>query len=118
MSVDVLTYCGNIYAEYLKQDEGSDGLGGGGRGGMRRINQKTILVTEIIIPSTSLISLVGVSVWVSYEASLRLRGHKVEEVELSFLFIFPIANFIIDIFCAILFYLRRHDVFQHQTMLK
>jgi Co/Zn/Cd efflux system component len=99
MSVDVLTYCGNIYAEYLK------GVSG-------KIDQRTIIVTEIVIPIVSLVSLVGVSIWVSYDASLRLRGHKHEDVKLSFMIIFPIANFVIDFYCALLFYLRRHDIFR------
>lgn len=101
MSVDVLTYCGNIYAEYLKNNTG-------------KIDQRTVIITEVFIPTLSLLALVGVSIWVSYDASLRLRGHKEEDVELSFMYIFPIANFIVDIYCACLFFLRRHDIFHHQ----
>lgn len=103
MSVDVLTYCGNIYGEYLKNDHG-------------KIDQKTIIITEILVPSLSLIALVGVSAWVSYDASLRLRGHKEEDVQISFMYIFPIANFVVDIYCTCLFFLRRHDIFHHQPV--
>jgi Co/Zn/Cd efflux system component len=102
MSVDVLTYCGNIYAEHLKEND-------------VKIGQRTIIVTEILIPIISLISLIGVSVFVSYDASLRLRGHKHEDVKLSFMIIFPLANLAVDLYCALLFYLRRHDIFRQSS---
>jgi Co/Zn/Cd efflux system component len=102
MSVDVLTYCGNIYAECLKNKNGNS-----------LPHHHTMIITDILIPIISLLSLLGVSAWVSYDASLRLRGHKKEDVELSFLYIFPIANFVIDFFCAFLFYIRRQDIFHH-----
>jgi hypothetical protein len=42
---------------------------------------------------------------------LRLLGHKEEDVNVTYLYSFAVANLIVDVICTWLFYVRRQDVF-------
>jgi len=99
MSIDVFSYVGNFYAEHLKSVTKDD------------LDVRTKVWTEIIIPAVSVASLLSVTAWVCIDASSRLLGHKNEDVDLFFLYAFAGANLVVDILCALLFYIRRHDVF-------
>lgn len=45
------------------------------------------------------------------DAVLRLLGHKEEDVNVTYLYSFAVANLVVDVICTWLFYVRRQDVF-------
>jgi Co/Zn/Cd efflux system component len=45
------------------------------------------------------------------DAVLRLLGHKEEDVDVTYLYSFAVANLVVDVICTWLFYVRRQDVF-------
>ena len=63
------------------------------------------------IPLFSVTALLAVSAWITYEAiSIIIDPSGSDDVNVYFLYGFAAANFLVDVICAVLFYLRRGDV--------
>lgn len=96
MSIDVFTYGSNLYAECLKDSE---------------LSFSKKVLSQIVIPIFSLSCLLAVTVWVAFDAYLRLGNHKYVRVELNLMYIFAGVNFGVDLCCGLLFWARRNNVF-------
>ena len=109
MSVDVFSYITNLVAENTKE---SIGRVGNPRSEYQRI------VTEIAIPSFSVLCLLGVTGYIAYDAINVLKHPPlVDDVPLVYLYGFAFLNLIIDVVCATLFVFRGRDVFEEPKML-
>lgn len=97
MSIDVFTYGGNLYAEYVKGSELSP---------MKKV------LSQIAIPVFSLFCLLAVTIWVAIDAYLRLRRSKEVAVALNLMYIFATINFCVDVCCIVLFFYRRNVFFE------
>jgi Co/Zn/Cd efflux system component len=86
-----------MYSEYVKRKYG-------------RLDDTTRFVLEVGIPSFSVLALLGVTAWITYDAILVIRNPEDGSVNVLFLFGFASANALVDIVCTVLFYLRRKDV--------
>jgi Co/Zn/Cd efflux system component len=102
MAIDVLTYLANLYAEHLKYTNYHSPR-------FRRI------VFDILVPAIAVATLLGVTGWIASEA-IRVIYHSSDndDVPISYLFGFSIANLAIDVVCNLLFFTRGVDVFYHQ----
>jgi Co/Zn/Cd efflux system component len=93
MSVDVFTYCSNMYAERVKSR--SNGV----------ISHRSRIILEIVIPAFSVSALIAVTTYIFVEAvHVILYGGVGDEVDVSFLYGYSIANAFVDLFCAYMFY--------------
>jgi Co/Zn/Cd efflux system component len=98
MSVDVVTYFTNIYAENMKTHV------------FRR--QETLMITEVFVPSFSLVSLLSVTVYIAVDAAIRiLHPPKIDDVKVSYMYGFAAANLIIDAICSGMFCCKGREVF-------
>jgi Co/Zn/Cd efflux system component len=86
-----------MYSEYVKRKYG-------------RLDDTTRFVLEVGIPSFSVLALLGVTAWITYDAILVIRNPEDGSVNVLFLFGFASANALVDIICSLLFFLRRKDV--------
>lgn len=103
MSVDVFTYFCNMYSEHVKEKYG-------------KVDHTTRLILEVGVPSFSATALIAVSTWITYDAILIIIDPPHDsDVDVAFLFGFAAGNFLVDIICAALFYLRRHDVLKSEV---
>lgn len=102
MSIDVITYLSNIYAERVKLDS-PDG---------KTLSLKSQIVIDIIVPIFSTIALLSISIYVlisaidvikNYDADSETSGSK---VDIAFLYGFASANMGIDLLSVFLFYSR------------
>lgn len=97
-SIDVFTYICNAYVEWLK-----------GRYG--RLSQRLRYVVDVYVPVLSVAALLGITAYVTIDAvSVLTHPPSQDTVDVSFLYGFSAANFLIDLFCCALF-LFRNDVF-------
>lgn len=104
MGVDVLTYLANLYAEQLKYSNYHSPQ-------FRRI------VFDIVVPATAVVTLLGVTTWILSEAIQVIhQSSNDDDVPISYLYGFSIANLVIDVVCNILFFIRGTDVFYHQSL--
>lgn len=104
MSVDVFTYLTNLYAEKTKED-------------ITRSDSAKV-ITEIAIPSFSVLCLLGVSVYITYDAANILHHPPaIDDVPISYMYGFAICNLFIDIICGAFFYSRGRDVFYETKVL-
>ena len=109
MSVDVFSYITNLVAENTKDYSG--------RIGNPRSEYQRI-VTEIAIPSFSVLCLLGVTFYITYDAINVLRHPPlVDDVPLVYLYGFAFLNLVIDVLCATLFVFRGRDVFEEPRMI-
>ena len=109
MSVDVFSYITNLVAENTKEYSG--------RIGNPRSEYQRI-VTEIAIPSFSVLCLLGVTFYITYDAINVLRHPPlVDDVPLVYLYGFAFLNLVIDVLCATLFVFRGRDVFEEPRMI-
>ena len=107
MSVDVFSYITNLVAENTKDD----------RVGNPQSEYQRIM-TEIAIPSFSVLCLLGVTGYIAYDAINVLRHPPlVDDVPLVYLYGFAFFNLIIDVLCATLFVFRGRDVFEEPKMM-
>lgn len=98
MSVDVFTYFCNMYSEHVKAKYG-------------HVDKCTKMILQIGIPCFSVCALLGVSAWITVDAlDVILHEKSDDHVDVYFLFGFAGANALVDITCAILFYMRRKNV--------
>lgn len=104
MFVDVITYICNGVVEWYKSRN-------------NRITQHSRLFMEVIIPSLSVLSLIAVTLYVTYDAvRVVLNPPVTNTVDVGFLYGFSMGNIFVDLFCSYLFYLRRNDVFEEKVM--
>ncbi len=100
MCVDVVTYICSVYVEWYKNNHG-------------RFTKWSRMTIEIIIPSISLLSLMGVTVYISYDAIMVLIDPPTEDdVDVVYLYSYSAANLVIDLVVSGLFYFRGTEVFQ------
>mmetsp|Transcript_19861 Transcript_19861/g.28552 ORF Transcript_19861/g.28552 Transcript_19861/m.28552 type:complete len:308 (+) Transcript_19861:60-983(+) len=104
MSVDVFTYFCNMYSEHVKATRGS-------------VDNTTRFVLEVGVPTFSITALLAVTAWITYDAVLVLMDPDADNVNVYFLYGFASGNALVDIICAVLFYLRRRDVLQQSSSL-
>jgi len=99
MSVDVLSYLCNLYAEYAKRNG-------------RALSETSRFVLVVGIPLTSTLLLMCVTIYIITDAVKILRAPpKVDDVAVSYLYAFAMGNLIVDFFCVTLMYSRGNDVF-------
>lgn len=104
MSVDVFSYITNLFAESSKDYHYQSNS---------RSSEFKRVATEIAIPSFSVICLLGVTGYISYDAFLVLRHPpEVDDVPIVYLYGFATVNLLIDVMCAMLFYRRGREVFE------
>jgi Co/Zn/Cd efflux system component len=98
MSVDVVTYFSNIYAESLKLDV------------FRRRSMR--IVTDVSIPLFSIAALAAVTFYVTYDAIFRIIHPQIHEnVSVAYMYGFASVNLVIDVICSGSFYCRGSGVF-------
>jgi Co/Zn/Cd efflux system component len=102
MSVDIATYIGNAYVEWLKTSYG------------------TVSVTfryyiDVVIPAISVTALLGMTVYITIDATQVLYAPPAHDtVDIRYLYAYSTANFVIDMICSVLFYCNRNNVFTEQ----
>ncbi|RYG95290.1 hypothetical protein EON65_56200 [archaeon] len=100
MCVDVTTYVGNAYVEWVKGQYG-------------RISLRMRWVVEVYMPGVSVMALVLVTIYITYDAAKVLfHPPKIDTVDVGYLYGYSAANLLVDIVCGALFYLRSEDVFE------
>lgn len=100
MCVDVVSYICSVYVEWYKNNHG-------------RFTKWSRLCIEIIIPSISLMSLIGITIYISYDAiSVLMNPPEEDDVDVVYLYTYSAANLFIDLLVSGLFYFRGTDVFQ------
>lgn len=103
MSVDVLSYFTNLYAEHVKETTPSLSL-----------NMRFLL--EVCVPSFSVACLLAVTVYVTLDAIVVLENPPdINDVDVAFLYGFASANFVVDIICTSMFYMRGDDAFLEKS---
>jgi cation diffusion facilitator family transporter len=104
MSVDVLSYWCNLYAERIKSQNGY-------------ISLRTRYFLVVVIPSFSIFCLILVTIYITYDAIIVLNNKpKIDDVDVDYLYGFGVFNLFVDIFCGYLFYLKGSDTFiEHNT---
>eukprot|EP01036_Dinobryon_divergens_P024019 gene24019-32426_t len=133
MSVDVLTYFFNMYAEWYKQrlrtrsidltasaklrfgNNSSERIANNDGIDLIAVEKKTVsilikrsrILFEVVIPSISVTCLLAVTIYVSLDAVALLR-HPPEknDVNVEYLYAYAAANLLVDLICAGLFYLK------------
>ena len=104
MSVDVFSYITNLFAESSKDYHYQTNS---------RSSEFKRIATEIAIPSFSVICLLGVTGYISYDAIIVLQHPpEVDDVPIVYLYGFATLNLLIDAVCALLFYRRGREVFE------
>eukprot|EP01031_Cornospumella_fuschlensis_P033147 gene33147-40105_t len=105
MCVDVTTYVGNAYVEWVKGQYG-------------RVSVSTRWVLEVYMPSASVLALVLVTIYITYDATKVLyHPPRIDSVDVDFLYGYSMANLLVDILCGVLFYMRSEDVFaEHEEV--
>lgn len=98
MSVDVMTYVCNAYVEWIKTHYG-------------RLNTATRWRVDVLIPAMSTLTLLAVTVYITMDAIRLLLSPSQDDMDISYLYGYSIANFLVDMVCFGLFLLRREDVF-------
>jgi Co/Zn/Cd efflux system component len=103
MSVDVVTYICNAYVEWYKANH------------IGHSNNRSMICVEIVIPILSLFALLGTTIYIVIDA-INLLHHPPakDDVNVDYLFSYSVGNFVVDIICSGLFYLRRNQIFQEQ----
>jgi Co/Zn/Cd efflux system component len=106
MSVDVVTYLSNIYAERVKS-KSVDG---------KSLDLQAQIVIDVIVPIFSAFALIGISIYVLSTAFDTLsnfdRNEEVGRVKIEFLYGFATANMGIDLLSMFMFYTRGWSTFQ------
>lgn len=103
MSVDVVTYICNAYVEWYK----SNHIG---------LNNRSMICVEIVIPILSVVALLGTTFYIVIDAINLLRHPPVkDDVNVEYLFSYSVGNFVVDVICSGLFYIRRNQIFQEEA---
>ena len=73
---------------------------------------------EVYIPSFSVCALIGVTGWITSDAiQVIISDERDDDVGVAFLYGFACANFLIDVICSGLFYLKRKDVLLSEPLI-
>jgi len=97
MMVDVFTYFCNMYAERVKAKYGT-------------LDDTTRRILEVYIPTFSVTALLGVTGWIVSDAIGVIQGGGGDDdVNVYFLWAFSVANFFVDLFSSLMFYMRGKD---------
>ena len=73
---------------------------------------------EVYIPSFSVCALIGVTGWITSDAiQVIISDERDDDVGVVFLYGFACANFLIDVICSGLFYLKRKDVLLSEPLI-
>lgn len=103
MCVDVFTYFFNVYVEWYKHRYAHS---------LAEHSFMTRLVTDIFVPLLSLLSLILVAVYISYDAIvLLLHPPSHNTVNIEYLYSYALANLLVDAVCNFLYWMRSEDVF-------
>ena len=107
MVVDVLTYLCNIYAEILKAHD-------------KEMDRTTRFTLEVLMPGISLVGLLAVTTYVTYQAIHILQcpevGHD-NDVDINYLYGFSAANVLIDVFSSMMFFFKPNDSVEDLSVL-
>ena len=99
MSVDVMSYFTNMIAERIKEKHGS-------------VSEETRLILEVYIPSFSILSLLGVTAYVTVGAVGDIITKPADDdVDINMLWIFSSLNALVDILSGWMFYKKGASVF-------
>ena len=99
MGVDVTTYLCNIYGEWAKNHN-------------RRSTAQSRIILEVIIPGVSVLSLLGVTLYVLFDAIFILQNPRDNnDVATDYLYGFAAVNLLIDLGCGYLFYVKGEQAF-------
>ena len=90
-----------MYSEHVKSTRG-------------KIDVKTRFILEVGIPSFSIVALLAVTAWITIDAIDVLRNPGGDSVNVYFLFGFAAGNFLVDVLCAVLFYIRKDDILKQR----
>lgn len=107
MSVDVFTYCTNMYAERYKIRD-------------LKMGKSTRLMLEVYVPSFSVIALLGVTIYAVTE-SIKIIIYKPtgdDDVKISFLYGFASANMLVDILSGYMFLQKGKAAFVSEIKLE
>lgn len=104
MFVDVASYMCNTYVEWYKARHG-------------RITFGSRVFTELIVPSLSVLSLLAVTIYITYDAIVVLEDPPINDtVNVDYLYAFASVNLLVDIGCNLLFYMKGEDAFQEEKV--
>jgi Co/Zn/Cd efflux system component len=83
-----------------------------------KITESTRFMLEVYIPSFSVCALIGVTGWITSDAiQVIISNERDDDVGVAFLYSFACANFLIDVICSGLFYLKRKDVLLSEPLI-
>jgi Co/Zn/Cd efflux system component len=83
-----------------------------------KITESTRFMLEVYIPSFSVCALIGVTGWITSDAiQVIISDERDDDVGVAFLYGFACANFLIDVICSGLFYLKRKDVLLSEPLI-
>jgi len=115
MSVDVVTYFVNMFAETMQLD--SKGGGGGGEG---ELSAYTRFKLEVVVPTISCLALLASGSWIAwsaYEVLVPPEGAPADaeepEVNIATLYAFSSVNFCVDILSVWMFYRKGKSAFEY-----
>ena len=105
MSVDVFSYGTNMLAEKIKARDGN-------------LSKQQRFLLEVAVPSFSVLSLLGVTAWITTEAvrTLMYPSPEDEDVNIYVLWGFSSLNMVVDIASFYMFWLRRGEVFYYELV--
>jgi cation diffusion facilitator family transporter len=104
MFVDVSSYICNTYVEWYKARNG-------------RVTFGSRIFTEIIVPALSVLSLLGVTVYITVDAVAVVKTPSISNtVNVNYLYAYSIANLIVDIICNFLFFVKGENAFLEESV--
>jgi Co/Zn/Cd efflux system component len=104
MFVDVTSYICSTYVEWYKARSG-------------RVTFGSRIFTEIIVPTLSVLSLLGVTVYITVDAVAIVKNQSASNtVNVGYLYSYSVANLIVDVICNFLFFLKGEDAFLEETV--
>jgi len=106
MSVDVFSYFANMIAERIKDSDGD-------------LTRRQRFLLEVAVPSFSVMCLIGVTAWITFEAMQVLmnpRADDEEDVNIYVLWGFSSLNAVVDVISFYMFWSKGRDVFYYQPL--
>jgi cation diffusion facilitator family transporter len=111
MSVDVVTYFVNMFAETLKTNA---------NGGV--LSAHTRFKLEVYVPVVSCLALLASGLWIAWSAYVVLvppegqeEGDEAEDVNIATLYAFSSVNFMVDLLSVWMFYRKGKSVFENEN---
>lgn len=104
MFVDVSSYICNTYVEWYKTRNG-------------RVTFGSRILTEIVVPTLSVLSLLAVTVYITVDAMSVVRNPPLtNSVNVAYLYTFSFFNLLVDIVSNFLFILKGDDAFHEEAI--